>query len=362
MKTIADVSVGRDNNFNLLRMLAAAAVLVSHSWPLTLGPGAAEPLAAATGYKLGTTAVIVFFAVSGFFITKSFDRRSSIADFTVARVARIFPGLFVVLLLSATLLGPLFTELPIGHYLRDPHSWTYLPRNLLLFYGQQYRLPGVFTSNPLPAVNGSLWTLANEAACYVLVAVAGLLRLSRPLTFPLVLGAVLVLALSVPASARDGVVVDHVLILFLPFALGAAAYVYRRRIPQSALLAVALAITAALARGTPAYPLLYAVAVSYGALWFGFAEIPTIKAYNRLGDFSYGIYIYAFPVQQMIVALARPLDPVVLIVASLPPTVLLATLSWHLVESPALARRHVLRRIWSPRGGAVSTQHELPAR
>ena len=184
---VAERAEGRDNNFNLLRMIAASAVLVSHAYPLSLGRDAIEPLLTSTGYKLGTTAVTIFFAVSGFFITKSFDRRNSIPDFLLARVARIYPALIVVLMLSAFILGPIFTVLPVGQYFSNLHTWTYVPRDLMLRH-QQWALPGVFLSAPGgPAVNGSLWTLFAEVSCYGLVMLFGLLRLTRPLSFPLIL-------------------------------------------------------------------------------------------------------------------------------------------------------------------------------
>jgi peptidoglycan/LPS O-acetylase OafA/YrhL len=342
MTVIADVAGGRDNNFNLLRMVAAAAVLVSHSWPIALGAGSAEPLVHATGYKLGTAAVILFFTTSGFFITKSFDTRSSALDFTVARVARIFPALFVVLFLSAFVLGPLLTTLPLLTYLSEWHVWTYLPRNLLLVPTSQWHLPGLFERNPIPAVNGSLWTLFYEAACYALVAAVAWLGLSRPTTFPLVL--VLALGLVLGVEQREiGNVLARTSVLFLPFALGAGAYVYRRFVPVSFPLAAALVGLAVLTRSTPLYPITYAVALAYAALWFGFARLPGLRAYNRLGDFSYGVYVYAFPIQQAVVALFGVADPVLLALVSFPPVLLMAILSWHLVESPALAHRHVLR-------------------
>lgn len=344
-EVVAARAEGRDNNFNLLRMIAASAVLVSHAYPLTLGKGAAEPLLASTGYKLGTTAVTIFFAVSGFFITKSFDRRNSIADFVLARVARIYPGLIVVLMLSAFLLGPALTALPLGRYFADLHTWTYVPRNLLL-RSQQWALPGLFLDAPQgPAVNGSLWTLYWEVCCYGLVMLCGLCRITRPAFFPLILCLAIGLILLVPQSEGGGLA-HAAAILSFPFALGAAAYVYRQYVPVSGLLALALLALTALCRWTPAYPVLHALAISYGALWFGFAGIPGLRAYNRLGDYSYGMYIYAFPVEQVIATTLHPASPWTMIAIGFPITLVLAVASWTWIEAPALANRHVLAAQW----------------
>lgn len=342
---ISERAQGRDNNFNLLRMIAASAVLISHAFPLTLGPSAAEPLLASTGYKLGTTAVTIFFAISGFFITKSFDRRNSVPDFLLARVARIYPGLIVVLLLSAFVLGPILTNLPLGTYFSDRHTWTYVPRDLLLRH-QQYPLPGLFQNAPAgTAVNGSLWTLYYEVSCYALVVLFGLLGITRPAVFPLVLVLAIGLILTIPQSEGGGLT-GAAAILSLPFALGAAAYIYRDHVPISALLALALVAVAAACRWTSVYPILHAVALSYGAIWFGFACIPGLRAYNLFGDYSYGMYIYAFPVEQVIASTLRPASPWITIAISLVLTFALAVASWTWVEAPALANRHALAARW----------------
>jgi peptidoglycan/LPS O-acetylase OafA/YrhL len=342
---VAERAEGRDNNFNLLRMIAASAVLVSHAYPLTLGKDAIEPLLTSTGYKLGTTAVTIFFAVSGFFITKSFDRRNSIPDFLLARVARIYPALIVVLMLSAFVLGPIMTALPVGQYFSSLHTWTYVPRNLMLRH-QQWALPGIFLTAPGgAAVNGSLWTLFAEVSCYALVMLFALLRLTRPLSYPLILCLAIALILLVPQTEGGGLA-HAASTLSFPFALGAAAYVYRQYVPVSGLLALALLGLAALCRWTPAYPILHALAISYGALWFGFANIPGLRAYNRLGDYSYGMYIYAFPVEQVIATTLHPASPWVMIAIGFPITLALAVVSWTWIEAPALANRHVLAAQW----------------
>lgn len=339
MVTIEDRLVGRDNNFNLLRLLAAVLVLVSHAWPLAIGRGAVEPLYAETGYKLGTTAVTVFFAVSGFFITRSFAERKSLIDFLIARTARIYPALAVALVITALVLGPATTTLTLSSYLAQKHSWTYVPANLSLFH-LQWALPGVFEHNSLPgAVNGSLWTLYPEVRCYLLVILAGLIGLSRPKTFPLLL-AIAVAAIFLVRQTEGGGVLATAATLTLPFAIGAGAYIYRRFFPLSVLLVAATMGTAAATRGGTVYPLTHAVALSYAALWFGFAPITRLRGFNRFGDLSYGTYIYAFPVSQVLVAAAPEIGPWALAAAALPATLLLAAASWRWIEAPALAHRH----------------------
>ena len=358
LATFEQRAIGRDNNLNLLRMIAASAVLVSHAYPLTIGKDALEPLLASTGYKLGTTAVTIFFAVSGFLITKSFDRRNSTPDFLLARVARIYPALVVVLALSAFALGPVFTKLSLGAYFSDRHTWTYVPRDLML-RNQQWTLPGLFLDAPGgPAVNGSLWTLFSEVSCYGLVMVCGYAGLLRPKLFPAVMAIAIGLCIFVPQGEGGGLA-RAAAILTLPFAIGGAVYVYRSLVPVSGLLALGLIIFAVIFRPTPAYPIIHAAAVSYGALWFGFANLPRLRRYNLVGDFSYGMYIYAFPVQQVVAVTVRPHTPLLMIALSFPVTLSFAAASWFLVENKALAHRHIIaaRVRQSRRGAARGNTH-----
>ena len=155
--TLDEVLGGRDNNLNAIRMAAAIAVLVSHAYPIALGPGQEEPLYALTGQSLGHFAVAVFFGISGLLIARSFDRRRSMVHFTAARIFRLFPALGVVLILTV-LAGAFVTRLSLVDYVSQPGTWTYVPANLSLAF-LQYPLPGVFEQNPYgPAINGSLWT------------------------------------------------------------------------------------------------------------------------------------------------------------------------------------------------------------
>jgi peptidoglycan/LPS O-acetylase OafA/YrhL len=336
MIPLGQVAVGRDNNFNLIRMVAATGVLVSHAFPLTYGPGTPEPLERWLGFSLGYVSVMVFFALSGFLITRSFQKSASLKRFVKARVYRIYPALIAVLLVTVA----------VGA-LSVPDDWrarfwgavpNYLLSNLALFR-LHYDLPGVFMSNPYgPAINGSLWTLFYEVLCYVLVAMAGLAgALSRPRVF-LVL--VALFAVAFVASLLVGDLprrVDNVLKLGFPFAIGSALAVWRDKVPFGAPVAFALAGAALLAAPFAVFPAVFAVALAYGVLWLGHLRVPALLPYNRLGDYSYGTYIYAFPVQQSVAALGVT-SPWINIALALPVTLFCAVLSWTFVEAPALTR------------------------
>jgi peptidoglycan/LPS O-acetylase OafA/YrhL len=173
-------TVGKDNNFNLIRMLAAFAVLVSHSYPLVLGPNSSEPLGSLIGMSLGGVAVDVFFITSGFLVTASLDRRKSASEFLRARFLRIFPALFVMLLLSVFVLGLAFTTKNASSYLTDSYVYFYLLKCSTLITCVVYRLPGVFETNPFKsAVNGSLWTMPYEVKMYALLLLSWMVLSSK---------------------------------------------------------------------------------------------------------------------------------------------------------------------------------------
>ena len=352
---LADRLEGRDNNFNLIRMIAASAVLVSHAFPITLGPGAVEPLVGLTGTTLGLHAVAVFFVISGLLIARSLERSPTFVHWLTARVLRLFPGLLVVLLLTMLVLGPLVTSLPLAAYAADPATWTYVPRNLSLAF-LQYPLPGVFEGNPHgPAINGSLWSLVHEVGCYAGVAIAGALGLlRRPRLF---LGALTLLLAARIGMAQTGLVQSLpglFVTLAFSFALGMAAWVWRERLVlHGALLAGLWALALAL-WPTPVFAEALAVALAYSTLWLAYVPRGALLAFNRLGDYSYGVYIYAFPMQQLMAHLFPGQSPLTNIALAAPPTLLCAVLSWRLVEKRALAwSRPLADRLTGRRAGTA---------
>lgn len=344
--TLADVDSGRDNNFNLIRMIAASGVLVSHAFPIALGLGVKQPFETATGFTLGWMCVAVFFAISGYLITRSFDRTARIENWASARVARLFPGLIVVSLLVAIFYGPVFTTLPLRDYFASWQTYTYVPRNVTLV-SLQYELPGVFDDLPYRlAVNGSLWTLIHEVACYGGVLLAGVLgvlgsRSRFAIWFAAYLVAFAISGLPIVAEHLPSKLVALRSLTF-PFAIGMAFYVWRARLPLSWLAAGGLALVSALLARTPLFQFSLVIAIAYATFVIAYRPDGIIRRYNALGDYSYGMYVYAFPVQQAAIAIAGPMSPLENIAIAFPVTLIFALASWYLVEKPSLDRRHVL--------------------
>lgn len=332
---------GRDNNLNLVRMVAAIAVLVSHAFPISGGQGAAEPFEGLVGMTLGTIAVCVFFGISGLLITRSFDRRKTLVRFVMARILRLFPGLFAALVLTVAF-GAAITTLPLRDYLTTSATWTYIPRNMSLSQ-MQFDLPGVFETNPSPKmVNGSLWTLFYEMICYAAVFVCGCIGLLRYRTIFTALFLLLSLAygaslIQVPGG-RLGYILDRLIRLAWPFPLGMMAYLWRDRLVLDGRIALALCLLCLPAFFAGVLLPVFLIALLYAVAWFAFVPKGWLLGYNRVGDYSYGVYIFAYPTQQFATGVLGASDPLTNIVYSLPITLILAVISWRFIEERALRK------------------------
>jgi peptidoglycan/LPS O-acetylase OafA/YrhL len=347
-QSFAPLATGHENNLNLMRLIAALCVLVSHAWPIALGPQAVEPFEATTGFRLGALSVFTFFAISGFLMTASLERSSGLWSYFRARIARIYPGLIVSIALVTFILGPVFTQVSLPEYFGSAKTWQAFLGNASLLK-LEYQLPGVFTSNPYQSVQGSLWTLPVEMSLYIVVALLGMLGLfRRPLLLVLACGfGLFAISQSGDANFSGAHALRSLWYPGLPFFFGMGLYLARKRLPSSPVIAAALIVLAGLSMSGPLGYLTMALAISYATLWLAGMEAGALRGWNRMGNYSYGMYVYAFPVQGMVVAIEGDMDPIVNIALAAPITLALAVLSWHLVERPAM-RAIRKRRISAP--------------
>src|SRR5918993_101475 len=324
------------NNFTLIRLALALAVVISHAFSVTTGVVADEPLAGLTGFTLGEHAVNGFFAISGFLVTMSFDRRGW-RDYVISRALRIAPGLVAAALVVALLLGGLLTTLPLTDYLGSPELRRFIGATLSSFKSN-IALPGVFADNPFRFPMGTVWTLKYEVLCYAGVLAFGLARLLRSRVFALALVAALALALVgldfLRPDAPKGV--ETAIRLPLIFAAGGALYVWRSRARLSGPLVLALAVMTGLAAGTFLYKTLLFSASAYGVIWLALSPALTRFSFEPKADLSYGAYLYGWPVQQSLHAFWPGAAAAALLAPALAITLAVAALSWFLVEKPAL--------------------------
>jgi peptidoglycan/LPS O-acetylase OafA/YrhL len=362
--TLAQRATGRDNNFDVLRLVAAAMVLVSHSYTLTATPGyvqqfgSTEPYAQLTGDTLGAVGVSIFFAISGFLIARSWTLTPRAGTFAVKRGLRLLPAVVVAAVLCAFVLGPIATTLPVGAYLSSSSPYLYVVKNLGLFE-HGLTLPGVFPLNDVRfAINGSLWTLPVEAACYVLAAALGIAALlRRPRALALLAIACLIVAspiVNIDSVLRglrgdSGLTFDVTTLVRLVacFVLGAWFWAARDRIVLRWAYLVPLLALWALSWNSDWQAVTASLAIAYLVLLVAYCTPRALRALVRPGDVSYGLYIYAFPVQQLIewrfLSHGQNISAGAMMALAFPLTYVVALASWRLVEVPALELKKRLR-------------------
>lgn len=356
-----DAAESSDNNFHLIRILCAWGVLVAHSYVLSgSSMPIIDPAQAVFGISLGTFCVMVFFAISGFLIQRSLLRSSSLISYSKARALRLLPALLVVLVLTVFVLGPLATQLPLNEYFAHASTWHYLLNLNLLDVSTQFPLADVFASNPFPnSVNGSIWTLPFETWMYVMTVVFWLLK-KQALRIAPKAKPILGIAILILVSMAICVIGAHflskqqqlrfdILLFISTFFIGANLYNYRAKIQLSWLLMLLLLIATPWLKDSVIAPVYLPFTIAYSTLVLAYRPAGKIRHYNRLGDYSYGLYIYAFPVQQSL-AYWVGVDFICMVFWSSVLTLPLAMLSWHFIEAPALKLKSKRRLVLKTNG------------
>lgn len=346
MKSLSYHLDNKNNNFNLIRMLAALAVLFSHSFILAQGPeNGADPFAKIFGIPVSGFAVDAFFIISGLLVTKSLIDRNSLKVFFLARFFRIVPGLIAAVLFSVFIVGLAVTELPVFEYLRHPDTKSFIIRNIWLVDNViQYSLPGVFTEIPYKyAVNGSLWTLPWEIYMYSSIFILFLLS-KRKINIALGVSCAVVYFVFIAQKFNlynIQLISSTSLKLMVMFYTGVLFYLARNYIKLNLGVLAVICGVYYVTKDYSIAKIMYPTVVSYALLSIAYLIKGKMLAYNKIGDYSYGTYIYAFPVQQMIVFYFAP-DAWELFFYSSILTVAIAAISWNLIESPAMKLRHKL--------------------
>ncbi len=334
--TLATAFDPRSNSLDVLRLLLAGTVAVVHT--MLLGSGH-QPQTGST--DLGSLAVDGFFVLSGFLVTASYLRLGSLRRYAWHRALRILPGFWAGLLGTALLVAPLMAVLTgrsaTSVFTGPGSALSYLTSNAALLM-RQFGIAGLPGTGGAPdVVNGALWTLFFEAACYGIVAVLGVLGVLRRRRRLVLVLLALLWALTIAATAGFNPLGSTIMLRFaFVFLLGAAAHLFADRVPVSgvlALIGVALVVTGlhllpdhrALAGPAFAYVVVYAV-----------VRLPL--RWRPRWDLSYGVYVWHWPIAQLLVAAgATALTTVPFIAISLAVTAVVAALSWNLVEHPALS-------------------------
>lgn len=287
---------GPTSGFDYLRIILAVSVLCWHTIGLTYGAEFADAVMAGWAGPLVRIILPMFFALSGFLIAASLER-NTLPTFLIFRGLRIVPALAVEIALSALVLGPLMTTLPWREYFSDDRFFAYA-LNVIGFI--HYQLPGLFDLNPFAAiVNGSLFTIPYELECYlalVLLALVGIVARPRLLFGALVVGTLGLIILA-HFKAADTFRIDSALpprSLVLCFLAGVLLYVTRALVPYSKIVLLAAAALSALFLSRASLYAFSPIPIAYVTVWLGLQNPPKLPVIFS-GDYSYGVYLYAFP-------------------------------------------------------------------
>lgn len=350
---LLDVIDNKNNNFNLIRMLAAAAVIISHSYALALGGRGFEPVNNFLGISLGEIAVNIFFITSGLLVCRSLCFRSNLTTFIMSRCLRIYPAL-IVSIVFCVCLGALLSTYSISEYMVDNELFNFIFYNGTMVLSDAQELPGLFYNAPYDrAVNGSLWTLPWELRMYlVLLGLGAALTLSKhlSLTVNFIPSAILIMAI-VSFAFYMGFHFSNNFHWFYykffrfatVFFLGGSLYVLRRYIVMDIkwLLYALVALVLAYLVNEDTFFVAFIMLSPYIVLCLAYMPQGSILNYNKLGDYSYGTYIYAWPIQQTLAVTLVGITPYQMMAYAFVLTLLLATFSWHLIEKPSMKlKRH----------------------
>ena len=355
MTSLGSVENDRSNNFDFLRFVMASLVLFYHCYGL-LGGGSSPAdarMEQIAGLGAGA-AVDFFFVISGFLVTQSWLRTPQAGAFLLKRILRIYPAFILASVFCALVAGPIGAA-NAADYFRHLHPVGFAAYMLLLVGPY---LPPAFLHVPFAGqVDGSFYTLRYEFECYLFVLLLGLTGLLRRPAFVLT-GFLALAAVALAAAA------GHALPIPEP---GLSPCRQSDRLgPFCALLSLRhglsavpgegrlLAAPAAGCAGRPSSrQRLRGLVESRGGdlrayllFWIAFRPAPALSHWAKYGDFSYGMYLFAFPIQQSLICRFQPhLTPLRLFCLAFPLTLLLSALSWYLVEKPALRLKKGAARV-----------------
>ncbi|TPM39571.1 acyltransferase [Mesorhizobium sp. B2-3-4] len=348
MKTLGDASVNnaRTNNVTAIRLLAAVLVIFSHAWPQTAA--GANPINGLLpgGLDLGATCVAVFFSLSGYLLALSAERLTP-AVFVFRRILRIYPALWagtaVFVICGAFSTGRYF------EYLADPQTQNFIRvgstmavANSAEFAASSW-LPGVFTDTHIGFVNGSLWTLPAEIQAYLAMALCmTLARVLSVRSLPVFWIAALTICVfyfsAIPFAGSE----PRYRILLISFFAGAVFFSLKSVVPMTGWLVGTMLIgVAAVNLLLPSYTLTaVTIFIPYASLYLAFGIAPIFSGLDRIGDFSYGVYIYGWPAANIVVALDPTDNPWLAAGGGLTIALGMATASWFLIERPAMTLKN----------------------
>ena len=341
-RNITEISVPGSNSFGVVRLLAAILVVFSHATTITQGTAVPEPLAILTGHTLGWHAVNVFFCLSGLLIAVSIERTASIIQFLWARFLRLYPALIAVL----------FFMFAMGAFVSDGASLSLfafldMAARTLILFGDSATLPTVFANNSIAEViNSPVWTLRFEVICYLFL--AGLFALMAAFKHALpkwlsfrvvclmVLGAC-VTHMSYAYDEQTAGFISHIARFIFTFFIGVTVWQWRDVVRPNIFMLIALIVlNGALLFSDVVYAPIQILLGGYLALYIGSLNFGAFARFTDGQDYSYGVYITAYPIQQLVYVMLPEASPLINFGLSIMLALPVSMVFWNLVEKPAL--------------------------
>ena len=358
-----DSNSGRPTGFDYLRTGLSIAIVCVHSVITSYGEAAGAMVWTLPARPLVGMLLPMFFALSGFLVAGSLFRTTSLVHFLGLRVIRIYPALAVEVLVSALLIGPLLTSVPLKEYFSDPLFYRYL---LNVTGDIHYLLPGLFQHNPYPnIVNMQLWTVPYELGCYIALSVVAALGIKRfrwmaPVATVLLVVAYFAVRVYVKKEWASIAIAGGLPgeLLVACFLSGVSLFLYKDRLPWSRSLCVLSGAASALLFGFIPFGDFVAVpVVAYFTVSLGVTNAKKLRLLQG-ADYSYGIFLYGFVLQQAVAAtLPWAREWWINILLCVPAAIGVAAISWHFIEKPALN----LRRYFQPKRHVAYGFESLPA-
>lgn len=358
-KTMEEIYSYKENSFNIVRLLLAISVVYSHSFIL-YGSKKTDILVRITNGQIdfGSLAVNGFFIISGFLITQSMLNSKGYIDYLIKRCIRIFPAFLVSLLFCAFVIGPIVSSYSIQEYfftnnILEPLNfvWKNITMNIS---GYSWGFHDVFVNNPFASsVNGSIWTLKHELGCYFIVMIFSFFYVFKNRSTLLVISIVtLLLAI---LNIKFGINVlnlnesywllgiaeyNSFIIFSCYFIMGSLIYIYKDKLKVNYRYLLLCTLLIMLGNKTSNLKIILLLVLPYFLI--SICLITNIKSVTKYGDFSYGIYIYSFPIQQLIVNyIGQNISLTTYIILSIIISFIFAVVSWRFIERPFLYLKKV---------------------
>lgn len=336
MIKLNEIFIGKENNLTFIRTLAAIAVIYGHSF--NSGMDIVSHITKGFAFS-GGVAVDLFFIISGFLVTHSI-LTSGILKYYIARFLRIFPALWIMLIITVFIMGSIVSELPFLEYLSSKDTWIYF-RNIFFLWDGAYFLPQVFLGNHDQAINGSIWSIFIEVRLYILLSIIYILGiLNRKIVFNFLFFITIIFCwfyqIKIPYIGDNSTTL-HVSLLFF---IGVFIYLNKEDIVVSPVILFIALLYASTTIGTDKFGVAYIFLLSSFFILISFFN--QFSKFDKFGDPSYGIYLYGWPIQNLMVYIFPKFNVYEIAIISIFICIVLGYLSWHYIEKRFINKRSII--------------------